>query len=213
MTNNLTPQETLDIIKKEFSHVDFDNRSRRKEYVLLRQLYAYFARLNPRYSFRQIAEALKSKPNHATIVHSVKTIKNYVSNNDLEIMPIYNLLKSQILVNQKNIDVSFLELRKLYNHHNDEALKIKQKLDEIVKTKERLRTRFNTITKNQLTKDSQVIVDRIFRKSSYCGYILNNFNKWLNTKESTDLLECTKAIGFNHKENFNTFKNLQQSII
>lgn len=210
MTNNLTPEETLDIIKKEFSHVDFDNRSRRKEYVLLRQMYGYFARLNPSFSQSYVGSKLAMKANHATIIHGVKTISDYVTTKDKEVMPIYLRLEEAIKDAQKGLK---RDLVSEYKYHHSKAMALKAKIEAQDNKHKELKETVKQAQTKELKEQSKQVLNKIISKSKYDVYLLNSLNKWLETKQSTDLLECTKAIGFNHKENFNTFKNLQQSII
>lgn len=210
MKNKLTPKQTLDVIKKEFSDIDFDNRSRKGVKVILRQMYGYFAYLNPNYSQQEIGSELAMNADHTTIHHSFKTVQNYINRNNKKAMPIYYRIEDAIKYGNKDHS---LTLREEYEFHKNKAISLKEKIDAEENKHKELKIKVKEAQKKELKDTSKKVLNQIVSKSRYNSYLHNSLNKWLDTKQSTDLLECTKAIGFNHKENFNTFKNLHQSIL
>lgn len=81
------------------------SNTRKKEVIIARQFFQYFARiLNPEYVVtssdiaKYYCDILKRKPfDHATILHSVKTIKGYVDSYDS-----FRIIEKKILSDIKN---------------------------------------------------------------------------------------------------------------
>lgn len=205
-SNNLTPKETLSIIKKEFSHVDFDNTSRKKERVMLRQMYGYFAGLNQKYSLEAIGSELKMNADHSTIVHSKKTVWNYIKTKDKNAVPIYNQIKEVLKLSQKTKKTTLL---KSYEYHFNQLMVIKSKIDHVTEKQKTI----SKIKTKEIGFNELLLLNKLIDKSVDNDDLNRDLDKWIKNKEPKYLIECTKAIGFNHKENFNTFKNLQQSIL
>lgn len=74
----LTKEEILKVICKELQ-MDFDEvknrKTRLREFVYARQLYAYFCKEYTNESLKKIGKFIHK--NHATIIHSINQIKGY----------------------------------------------------------------------------------------------------------------------------------------
>jgi chromosomal replication initiation ATPase DnaA len=75
----LTKETILKVICRELE-MDFDEvknrKTRKKEFAYARHLYAYFCRKYTSEGFEKIGEFIKK--DHATIIHSNKTIENWI---------------------------------------------------------------------------------------------------------------------------------------
>jgi chromosomal replication initiation ATPase DnaA len=85
------------IAKKKYHYLNIDNfvtsKSRKREVVLSRQLFAYFARLND-FPLMRIGEKIGF--DHSTIVHSKKTVEEKLFINDKLITTYYEEIKNEI---------------------------------------------------------------------------------------------------------------------
>lgn len=79
---------------------DLRSSTRKPRIVRAKQICAYFLRTRIRaLSLNDIAQFLGDK-HHTTIIHSVKTITNYLSINDEEITKDVSILRNIILINK-----------------------------------------------------------------------------------------------------------------
>lgn len=60
---------------------DVRSKSRRREYVLARQLFYYYAIRMTQCSLRTIAEYVR-RSDHSTVIHGIKTVQNLVATNN-----------------------------------------------------------------------------------------------------------------------------------
>ena len=88
----LTKETILKVICRELE-MDFDEvknrKTRKKEFVYARHLYGYFCRKYTSEGFEKIGEFIKK--DHATIIHSNKTIENWIEvDKSVSVLCIFN---------------------------------------------------------------------------------------------------------------------------
>ena len=80
---------------EEFSTTEDEivGKSRKKEIVMQRQCMMYFLCIKNIYSLKEVG-AMFGWRDHSTVIHSKKTVEDYLSYEDPKFMPYYNVIKA-----------------------------------------------------------------------------------------------------------------------
>lgn len=82
METNLTPKETLDLFRLEFSDYDFESRSRKRYNTYIRAIfYSYSYKLDV-YSLKYVDSLMKLKRGSNTVKSGIKLFKDLTEVND-----------------------------------------------------------------------------------------------------------------------------------
>ena len=203
--NNLNPSETRSVIEKEFDIEDLSIDDRRTYVKTVRHLYMYFALKNEKSSLEVVSREIGRV--HACAINSRRNIQNAIDIKDEEIMPLFERALNVIKLHQTGLSKTIEEI---YEYHIKEAQKAKEKIEVLKLEKKQLVEKIKP--HNLKTKEAQKLADNLITKSVEDFILRRKINNWLSTKKSTDLLECTKHIEYNHSENFNVFSELHRSI-
>lgn len=203
--NNLSPKKTKEILEKEFGIKDLSVKDRTTYIKTIRHLYSYFSMQKKSVSYAKSARIINR--DHATVFHGEKFIINAISINNKQVMPLYERALNVIKLHQKH---SKQTIEEIYEYHIKEAQKAKEQIEVLKLEKKQLVEKIKP--HNLKTKEAQKLADNLITKSVEDFILRRKINNWLSTKKSTDLLECTKHIEYNHSENFNVFSELHRSI-
>lgn len=105
-------EKITDVVTKQFKNIllhkfgyvmgDITTKSRKRELVALRHIYAYILKMKSNLTLKEIAK-LSGCTDHSTAHHAIKTVEGYLENQDVFFMQYYKPFQNLLLQSKQEL--------------------------------------------------------------------------------------------------------------